>query len=362
LAGPKPAATADTDVMPFRRVAASIAAVAAWAFLACAGVPAVAAPAAEGGPSAVVFAYNRFGEDQTPSSSIRVDQFEAHLEELRNGDYAVLPLPLVLEAVRNQAPLPDRTVVITIDDATRSFHRHAWPRLKAAGLPFTLFVAVDAVGRTDTHMTWDELREMASSGGVTIGALGTTTASLVLKPPADPRGELRRARDRLQAELKQRPTLFAYPGGDYSAALRTLVAEQGFAAGFGQQSGVVQPDSDFRALPRFVMIESFGSIERFRLAANALPLPVSDVTPDDPVLTVNPPPLGFTVDEEVGDLSRLACFASGQGRAQVEHIAEDRVEVRIADPFPPGRSRVNCTLPAPEGRWRWFGVQFLVPE
>jgi len=349
--------------MPFRRVAASLAAVAAWAFLACAGAPAVAAPATpDDGPSAVVFSYNRFGEDQTPSSSIRIDQFEAHLEELKNGDYAVLPLPQILEAVHNQAPLPPRTVAITIDDATRSFYRHAWPRLRAAGLPFTLFIAADAVGRPDTHMTWDELRQLASAGGVTIGALGTTTASLVSKPPVDTRAELRRARDRLQAELGQRPALFAYPGGDYSAALRTLVAEQGFAAGFGQQSGVIHPDSDFRALPRFVMIESFGGIERFRLAANALPLPVSDVTPDDPVLTVNPPPLGFTVGEAVGDLSRLACFASGQGRTQVEHIAEDRVEVRIADPFPPGRSRVNCTLPGPDGRWRWFGVQFLVPE
>ncbi|HEY0836086.1 MAG TPA: polysaccharide deacetylase family protein [Azospirillum sp.] len=347
--------------MPLRRAAASLAAVAAWAFLACAGAPAVAAPA-DGGPSAVVFAYNRFGEDQTPSSSIRIDQFEAHLDELKNGDYAVLPLSRILDAVRNEEPLPERTVAITIDDATRSFYRHAWPRLKAAGLPFTLFVAVDTIGRPDTHMSWDELRQLASSGGVTIGALGATTASLVAKPDADARAELRRARDRLQAELNQRPTLFAYPQGEYSAALRTLVAEQGFAAGFGQQSGVVHPDSDFRALPRFVMIESFGGIERFRLAANALPLPVSDVTPDDPVLAVNPPPLGFTVDEAVGDLSRLACFASAQGRTRVERLGEDRVEVRIADPFPPGRSRVNCTLPGPDGRWRWFGVQFLVPE
>jgi peptidoglycan/xylan/chitin deacetylase (PgdA/CDA1 family) len=364
LAGRTPAATADTDAMPLRRVAASLAAVAAWALLACAGARAVAAPAADDAeaPSAVVFAYNRFGEDQTPTSSIRIDQFDAHLEELKNGDYTVLPLPRILEAVRSRTPLPGRTVAITIDDATRSFYRDAWPRLRAAGLPFTLFVAVDAVGRADTHMTWDELRQVAAAGGATIGALGPTTASLVLKPPADVPGELARARDRLQAELGRRPTLFAYPGGDYSAALRALVAQQGFTAAFGQQSGVVHPDGDVRALPRFVMIESFGSIERFRLAANALPLPVSDLTPDDPVLAVNPPPLGFTVDEGVGDLSRLACFASGQGRTRVEHIAEDRVEVRIADPFPPGRSRVNCTLPGPEGRWRWFGVQFLVPE
>ena len=110
------------------------------------------------------------------------------------------------------------------------------------------------------------------------------------------------------------------------------------------------------------MNEAFGSVDRFRLAASALPLPVSELTPEDPLLTVNPPALGFTVSDEVGDLSRLACFASGQGRAALERIDERRIEVRLRDPFPPGRARVNCTLPAAEGRWRWFGVQFVIPE
>ena len=40
----------------------------------------------------------------------------------------------------------------------------------------------------------------------------------------------------------------------------------------------------------------------------------------------------------------------------------NRIELRITEEFPPGRTRVNCTLPAGEGRWRWFGMQFFVPE
>lgn len=342
--------------MIFRR-AITIAAMAAWALTALVAGVAVAAE----GNSAVVFSYNRFGEDQSPGSSIRIDQFEAHIDELTTGGYAVLPLPRIVEALKAGQPLPDRTVAITIDDASRSFFREAWPRLRAAGLPFTLFVATDPVDRGGgTHMTWAEVRQLQAAG-VTIGAMGATTMSLVDEAPADTRAELRRMMDRFEAELGRRPTLFAYPEGEYSTALQGLAAEYGFAASFGQQSGVLYPRADVQALPRFVMNESYGSVERFRLAANALPLPVSDLTPDDPLLTVNPPPLGFTVSSEVGDLARLACFASGQGRTRLERI-EDRVEVRISDPFPPGRARVNCTLPTAEGRWRWFGVQFVVPD
>ncbi len=346
--------------MPFRRAAALFAVAAAWTFQALAGSPGVEADGM--GNTAVVFAYDRFGEDQTPSISIRIDQFEAHLDELQDSDYQVLPLPRILEALRTGAPLPARTVAITIDEASRSAFREAWPRLKAAGLPFTLFVATDAIDRgSPAHMSWAEVRQLAAAG-VTIGGLGASIQSLVSRPADEVRAELRRMADRLQAETGQRPTLFAYPQGEVSSAVRTIVTEQGFTAAFGQQSGVLHPQADRAALPRFMMNESFGSVDRFRLAANALPLPVTDLTPDDPLLTVNPPSLGFTVADGVGDLSRLACFAAGQGRTALERVTEDRVEVRIRDPFPPGRTRVNCTLPAPDGRWRWLGMQFVVPE
>ena len=348
--------------MPFRRAAALFAVAAAWAFQALAGSPGIEADGMGIGNTAVVFAYDRFGEDQTPSISIRIDQFEAHLDELQDSDYRVLPLPRILEALRTGTPLPARTVAITIDEASRSAFREAWPRLKAAELPFTLFVATDAIDRgSPAHMSWAEVRQLAAAG-VTIGGLGASIQSLVSRPADEVRAELRRMADRLQAETGQRPTLFAYPQGEVSSAVRTIVTEQGFTAAFGQQSGVLHPQADRAALPRFVMNECFGSVDRFRLAANALPLPVTDLTPDDPLLTVNPPSLGFTVADGVGDLSRLACFAAGQGRTALERVTEDRVEVRIRDPFPPGRTRVNCTLPAPDGRWRWLGMQFVVPE
>jgi poly-beta-1,6-N-acetyl-D-glucosamine N-deacetylase len=64
----------------------------------------------------------------------------------------------------------------------------------------------------------------------------------------------------------------------------------------------------------------------------------------------------------ISDLDRLACFVSGQGRTGVERLDGNRIELRIGEEFPAGRTRLNCTLPAPEGRWRWFGMQFFVPE
>ena len=66
---------------------------------------------------AVILMYHRFGEDRLPSTNIRLDQFDAHLEKLSNGNYSVWPLTKIIDHLQKNMPLPDRTVAITIDDA-----------------------------------------------------------------------------------------------------------------------------------------------------------------------------------------------------------------------------------------------------
>ena len=318
--------------------------------------------AAQAAGGAVIFSYSHFGDDRAPGSSIRLDQFEDHLDDLKDGDYTVLPLPRVVEALVAGTALPDRTVAITVDEASQSVYRDAWPRLRDAGLPFTLFVATDAVDAgLSGSMTWAQVRDLLKAG-VTIGALPPSGQSMTGRSPQEIQADLDRMKERFQAELGMVPTLFAYPHGEYSLAVRRLVQQAGFRAAFGQQSGVAYTGADPFALPRFVMNDAFGSIDRFEMAADALPLPAFDITPADPVLTRNPPLLGFSVPDTLGNLDQLACFATGQGRTLVERPASNRVEVRIKDAFPSGRARVNCTLPADDDRWRWFGVQFFIPE
>ena len=94
---------------------------------------------------AAVLMYHRFGEDEYPSTNIRLDQFDAHLEKLANGNYTVLSLDKIIRHMQDGTELPDRTVAITIDDAYLSVFTEAWPRLKAKGFPFTVFVATDPV-------------------------------------------------------------------------------------------------------------------------------------------------------------------------------------------------------------------------
>jgi len=337
----------------------------------------VAAQADE--PSAVVFTYNRFGERGMAITNVTMAQFDAHLAELQSGKYTVLPLPQIIEALREGRNLPDRTVAITIDDAYRSFHDRAWPKLRKAGLPFTLFVWTDAIDhKLKDYISWDEIRALAKAG-VTIGNHGAAHHDMALQTPEANRADIEKASQRFEAELGARPTLFAYPYGGYGKRERDLLAEFGFAAAFGHHSGVAYPGADLLALPRFALNEKHGGMARFKTAARALPLPARDITPADPVLDPgnNPPIFGFTVTGDIRGLAGLGCFAShqqaalkverlGGGRTRRADAPAQRVEVRIPTAFPPGNHRVNCTMPVlgptNSGRWRWLGQPFTVPR
>jgi peptidoglycan/xylan/chitin deacetylase (PgdA/CDA1 family) len=61
-------------------------------------------------------------------------------------------------------------------------------------------------------ITWDMAREMASDG-MTFGGHTETHPVLATLPAEDQRGEIERGLDRIERELGQRPTTFAYPVG-----------------------------------------------------------------------------------------------------------------------------------------------------
>ena len=324
----------------------------------------VSGPVSATQDSAVVLMYHRFGDSRHPSTNIRLEQFEEHVSELRTGGYTVVPLPQIVSALRDRTPLPEKAIGITVDDAYLSVYQQAWPRFRAAGFPFTVFVATDAVDkaaarRSEDYMNWDQLRELVESG-VTIGSQTASHLHMPKASPARNKNDLDRSNARFEEELGFRPTLFAYPYGEASLAVSRVVSQSGFGAAFGQHSGAIGQGQNLFYLPRFALNEAYGDLDRLRLVANTLPLKVEEVTPEDHLITQNnPPAIGFTVVGDVKGLDRLNCFISPE-RALVERLGDKRFEIRVERPFAAGRIRLNCTAPGENGRWHWYGRQFIV--
>lgn len=310
-------------------------------------------------PHAVIFTYHRFGEDDVPLTNIRLPQFRQHLAFLKKHDFNVVPLKQVIEAFQARTPLPDRTVALTADDAYRSVMTDALPMLQEYGWSMTLFVATNAVDRKYRRfLSWDEIRRVQQAG-IDIGAHGTAHAHLPdLKPEAQ-QAEITVGTDRLAEEIGQRPRLFAYPYGEYSLKTVDLVRKAGFAAAFGQHSGVAHGALDILRLPRFAMNEAYGGADRFKLAAKTLPLRVMDLAPLDPVLKKGSrPAIRFRVLDLSRPVGAINCFIAGEGSTAQRSIDGDTITLTPRNGFRPGRTRVNCTRAAGGGRFQWWGRQF----
>ncbi|WP_022664911.1 polysaccharide deacetylase family protein [Desulfospira joergensenii] len=314
----------------------------------------------------VILQYHHFGKDTPPSTSVTLDQFRQHAAYLEKNGFIIWPLEKMIQNLKAGSPLPEKCAAITIDDAYVSIYEKAFPILKEKGWPFTVFVATQAVDKNYKNMlSWDQMREMAGHGA-DFGPHTHTHLYLLKRLDRESeaqwatriKADITRSVTRIQEEVGRVVPLFAYPFGEYNPAIKGMVTAMRLT-GLGQQSGPVWTGSDFGAVPRFAMAAGYADMESFTTKVNSLPLPVTAVTPEDPVVSEEnlKPVLRLTLGEGEYDRESLACFLSGHGPIDLSWVDRKNqvLEVKSSRPLPEGRSRYNITARHRDGsRYFWY--------
>ena len=120
--------------------------------------------------------YHRIGGGTPDERDLPTAEFEAQVEELAR--FRVVSLDAALDELDRGDDSPK--VVLTFDDGFAEVYATAWPLLREAGLPFTLYVTTAYLdgtmhwpGSTSQHpgpaLSWQQLEELAASPLVTIG-------------------------------------------------------------------------------------------------------------------------------------------------------------------------------------------------
>lgn len=311
--------------------------------------------------SMAVLIYHRFGDSRYPSTNIRLEQFEQQLRWLKDNDFNFPSLDAVVDAQLKGETLPGKNIIFTVDDGYQTIADEGWPRLKAAGIPMALFISTDPVdANPHDYMTWDTIRRLRDEG-VTIGHHGASHMHMANASLEAIGADIDRANARFQEELGTIPDIFAWPYGEYSIEARDLLAQKGIRAAFAQFSAALGPASNAYSMPRFAINETYGDMDRFSVISSSLAMPVTSVQPESPLIMAaqNPPHFSFTVSTDI-NADRIACFPSNSSRAAELEIRDgNQIVVHLEQPFPQGRSRINCTAPAKKGRYYWFGRPFF---
>jgi peptidoglycan/xylan/chitin deacetylase (PgdA/CDA1 family) len=310
---------------------------------------------------AVILVYHRFGEDRYPSTSVTLKQFEQQIQILSSGQYHVWPVTKIIRYLQQGKNLPNKTLGITIDDAYESTYTQAWPRLKAAHLPFTLMVSTDAV---DKHyrdfMTWQQIKSLQQQG-VTIGLHTASHIHFIDHDNQKILADLKKSQQRLKTELGKKATLFAYPYGEYQSQDKYLLQAVGITAAFKQTSGVITKHSNFYALPRFAINKNYGNKKRFKLISQALPFEIKNLKPALLITDNNPPIISFDVINKDLLTNSLSCYQSELGKLPIV-VDKNRVVITPTQPFTLRRTHINCTVADKSHRWHWLGLMFILQE
>ncbi len=102
-------------------------------------------------------------------------------------------------------------------------------------------------------MNWNEVREMTESGLVSFGSHTVSHALLDQLPSENVRQELVESTARICKETGMSTDLFAYPNGNYTPRVLTMLSESGIKAAVTTKRGLVDKNSFLLELPRIAI-------------------------------------------------------------------------------------------------------------
>ena len=305
--------------------------------------------------------YHRFNESKYPSTNIQIDVFKEHLKIINDSKFSFYH-PKKFENEFN-LPKKQKKILLTIDDGFQSFYDQAWPILKKNKIPFILFVSTEPIGRKG-YMSWEQIKEIENSDFAMIGHHSHTHEYLIDVSNEEFVSDIEKANDLFIKNLGYIPSLFSYPFGEYSKFMKDYISKN-FSLSFGQHSGVIDINKEKFELPRFPINEKYGEIKRFKSIINYFPLEYKVLYPEEKKINKENNPPSFSVEffDNQKNLENINCY-SNEGdiwKKSKTNIMNSILTIDFRESFKPRRGRINCSL-NDNGKWRWFGVQFIVKD
>jgi len=303
--------------------------------------------------------YHRFDENKYPSTNIQMNIFLEQIQLIKDLNYDFIH-PENFEKNFN-IPKKQKKILITIDDAFQSFYEVAWPFLKENKIPFILFVSTEPVGNKG-YMTWDQIKEVEQESFAIIGHHSHSHDYLIDVSNEDFIKDIETANKIFTEKIGYIPSLFSYPFGEYSEFMRQYISKN-FTYAFGQHSGVIDVNKEKFQLPRFPINENYGELKRFTSIIKTYPLEYKKLLPLEKKLNKsNNPPL-FSVEffDNQENIKNINCYSNEGNKWEKSKIQfrGNTLNIKFREAFLPRRGRINCSL-NDNGKWRWFGTQFIV--
>ncbi|MCM3489887.1 polysaccharide deacetylase family protein [Alkalihalophilus marmarensis] len=219
-----------------------------------------------------VLMYHHFHEDAAQESSVTMqpERFRDQLETLKEAGYTSISERDLYEHLYNGKELPEKPLVITIDDGYESNYEYAYPILEELEMYATIYVVTSYRGETpgvSPHFDWGQAREMVESGWIDIQNhthdghyyVETTqdegpfmTNKMLVDGTEETEEEyreriyqdLKQAKELIETEIGNEVYSFTYPFGAFNETVIDVSTELGHSIMYTVREGVNTSDTN----------------------------------------------------------------------------------------------------------------------
>lgn len=303
--------------------------------------PAEAAPTPDSGAIQVsVLGFHDFTPDgEETEMRISTAKFRDQMQRIRDMGISVISLEQFTAWKRGDQSIPERSVLLTLDDGWKSVYEEAYPVLKEFNYPFTIYLYKNYVDGGGRALTTPMIKEMLKQGA-TIGSHSVSHPYPVeFKKQRDKsddaydvflRREMGESKRFLESKFRAPVETYSYPGGYVTEEMLPIADEFGYHFAFTTKPGKAKKDTPDMSIPRFMILGNYDRIFEFATNFGNRSQQATAASANGEPMPATTKPLPHPVFPEPGAIINLRMPIISANLAKVDNIDPESVEMRIA--------------------------------
>lgn len=209
-----------------------------------------------------VLYYHSVDPSEANEVIISPQKLKEELTFIKDSGYTTLTMSELNDYILNNAPIPEKSIVITFDDGYADNYANAFPILKELDMKATIFVISNFTDNDGYYMTSQQLKEM-SDYGIDIQSHTASHAHLNQLTYEEQLSELKTSKEKIESITEKPVISIAYPFGDYDDNTILASKEAGYSLSFSTNRGLSDREDNPLSLNR-IYVSSLYSIEQFK--------------------------------------------------------------------------------------------------
>ncbi|MFH1946589.1 MAG: polysaccharide deacetylase family protein [Candidatus Magasanikbacteria bacterium] len=189
-------------------------------------------------------------------------EFERQMAYLQEAGFT----PIIFGRLYNyfqgqETDWPERPVIITFDDGTKSHYENAFPILQKYNFLATFFIFTNPIGKSKNYLTWEQVEEM-DMAGMEFGGHGHYHLYLNKISTQELEQEVVTSKKNIEEKLGKEIISFSYPFGVADDRVLNKVESAGYKVARNITNGTVHTAEDLLNLDGYFVTNDFARFER----------------------------------------------------------------------------------------------------